>query len=153
MAGIPACATDPKRPRCHDGTPETNGRISMSYSRSPLGPWSTKVALAIGGVPDSQWNCKHNNPSALIESDGRILLMYMRNRQFLSTVYIQMIILPRQAWDKHRKTQKEPRFLAGTMAHRAFQRTTQRGWCENDFFVAPFYAKPRGFAKTGSGQT
>jgi hypothetical protein len=29
-AGIPACATDPERPRCHDGTPETNGRISMS---------------------------------------------------------------------------------------------------------------------------
>jgi hypothetical protein len=114
MAGIPACATDPKRPRCHDGTPETNGRISMSYSRSPLGPWSTKVALAIGGVPDSQWNCKHNNPSALVESDGRILLMYMRNRQFLSTVYIQMISLPRHAWDKHRKALKKANvFLRG----------------------------------------
>ena len=62
-AGIPPCATDPERPRCHDGTPETNGRISMSYARSPLGPWSTKVALPIGGVPVSQWNCKHNNPS------------------------------------------------------------------------------------------
>ena len=75
-AGIPPCATDPERPRCHDGTPETNGRISMSYARSPLGPWSTKVALPIGGVPVSQWNCKHNNPSALIEPDGRVLLMY-----------------------------------------------------------------------------
>jgi hypothetical protein len=77
-AGIPECATDPERPRCHDGTPETNGRISMSYSRSAVGPWSTKVALPIGGpgVPDSQWNCKHNNPSAVIEPDGRILLMY-----------------------------------------------------------------------------
>ena len=74
--GIPACATDPKRPRCHDGTPETNGRISMSYSRSPVGPWSTKVALPIGGVPNGQWNCKHNNPSAAIRPDGRILLMY-----------------------------------------------------------------------------
>jgi hypothetical protein len=75
-AGIPACATDKKRPRCHDGTPETNGRISISYSRSPLGPWSTKVALPIGGVPDGQWNCKHNNPSAVIHADGRVLLMF-----------------------------------------------------------------------------
>jgi hypothetical protein len=32
--------------------------------------------MPIGGVPESQWNCRHNNPSALIEPSGRILLMY-----------------------------------------------------------------------------
>jgi hypothetical protein len=72
--GLPACAA---KDRCRShGTPNTNGQISISWSRSMAGPWRTRVALAPFVEPASAWNCKNNNPSALIREDGRVLLMY-----------------------------------------------------------------------------
>ena len=34
------------------------------------------MVLAAFDEPMSAWNCKHNNPSAIIRSDGSVLLMY-----------------------------------------------------------------------------
>ena len=81
-AALPACA-EADQCRAH-GTPASNGQVVLSYSRDPVrGPWSHRVVLPIGGhgttPPDSQsaWNCKHNNPSAVLHPQtGAVTLMY-----------------------------------------------------------------------------
>jgi hypothetical protein len=73
-SSLPACATKDKC-RSH-GTPDTNGQISISWSKTMQGPWQTRVALAPFQKPAGAWNCKNNNPSAIIEEDGSVLLMY-----------------------------------------------------------------------------
>jgi hypothetical protein len=45
-------------------------------------------------------------------ADGSVRLLRVRKRHFLSTSYIQTIILPRRAWDKHRENSTKYRFLA-----------------------------------------
>jgi hypothetical protein len=82
-SGLPRCA---KKNRCRShGTPDGNGQVVMSYTKDPIGgPWTHRVVLPIGGdgttPPNAPgaWNCKHNNPSALLnvtEGDA-VTLMY-----------------------------------------------------------------------------
>ena len=66
----------------------------------------------------------------------------MRKRHFLSTFYVKIIILPRQARDKHREKSKKCRSLAGAAAVR-----------KTPLFLRTFLYKNDHFAKTGSGQT
>lgn len=80
-AELPPCAAD-DRCRSH-GTPASNGQVVLSYSRDPIrGPWTHRVVLPIGGSgttppnSPSAWNCKHNNPSALLGPNDSVVLMY-----------------------------------------------------------------------------
>eukprot|EP00040_Diaphanoeca_grandis_P037806 m.249741 g.249741 ORF g.249741 m.249741 type:complete len:434 (-) comp33878_c0_seq4:4396-5697(-) len=76
---LPSCA-EKNCCRAH-GTPDSNGQIVMSWTKDPeAGPWSHRVVLPIGvgstGSP-TDWNCKHNNPSAIINAtDGSVKLMF-----------------------------------------------------------------------------
>ena len=80
--GLPACASE-DRCRAH-GTPASNGQIVLSYTRDLVaGSWAHRVVLPIRGndtTPpgsESAWNCKHNNPSAVVHpATGAVTLMY-----------------------------------------------------------------------------
>ena len=82
QAKLPACAAV-NQCRGH-GTPASNGQVVLSYARNPVsGPWSHRVVLPVGGYDTtppnnpSAWNCKHNNPSAVLHSaTGAVTLMY-----------------------------------------------------------------------------
>jgi hypothetical protein len=87
-----------------------------------------------------------------------------RKRSFGRLLYLKRITLPRQARDKHREsTQKIVLFSHsdGLATLNDFdnpefegrEKYPQSGVHGNDVFSAPFHAKSRTLAKTGSGQT
>jgi hypothetical protein len=73
-AGLPACASK-NRCRSH-GTPDANGQIVLSYTKDPVGGvWAHRVVLPINH--SDGWNCKHNNPSVVVNAtDGSVTMLY-----------------------------------------------------------------------------
>ena len=52
--------------------------INMAWSKSPSGPWQTRVVVPPAKPTDNQtaWNCHASNPSPIVLPSGKILLMY-----------------------------------------------------------------------------
>ena len=52
--------------------------INMAWSKSPSGPWQTRVVILPAKPTDNQtaWNCHASNPSPVVLANGTIRLMY-----------------------------------------------------------------------------
>jgi hypothetical protein len=122
---------------------------ATSAGASPTIP-SGSVLLHYAGTVRTQddFDDRYTPEEALI--NGWTLLLAVKKRHFCAILNIKRIILPRQARDKHRKTQKK----SGCVPFRlgcAARPVTLPG--EKTALFAPFIYKNQHFAKTGSGQT
>jgi hypothetical protein len=61
----------------------------------------------------NEWRFLAEFVSGLLYINSKVDDAQVRKRRFLSRLYTNAIILPRQARDKHRENSKKGRFLAG----------------------------------------
>ena len=65
----------------HDVWPDWSGKqiaLARSPPNSPSGPWNVSWLFALPTLPDDwwHWDCSATNPSALVDADGSVRMMY-----------------------------------------------------------------------------
>jgi hypothetical protein len=99
----------------------TSSSCSNAVTTAQLASWAKEADLWTHGYWGFDWADSYAKVGTVYPDNATIRLSgnnQARKRHFLSTFYIKMIFLPRQARDKHRENSKKCRFLAGKPRNR-----------------------------------